>query len=208
MSKQIGFLAWKGQMEDGFGLVWPQYGYVMRGRRGCDRGYSGLMEDLQGYGPAYRGHNLRMGAFRSNGWNILVDTMLDRYNLERAARRLSVNFKKTTIAAIANSDDGHYYVGYWDGGRHLGHVDAEVKAGKVDVEGSLINGHTDPANWDTDDWEHALKDIGINLEEWSALDSEDAEFEVIEVRRDFIPDMPSVKAVEAPKAKPWWKFWG
>ena len=98
MSKQIGFLAWKGQMEDGFTLVWPQYGYVMRGRRGCDRGYSGLMEDLQGYGPAYRGHNLRMGAFRSNGWNILVDTMLDRHNLERAARRLSVNFKQTTIA--------------------------------------------------------------------------------------------------------------
>lgn len=208
MSTQIGFLAWKGSMEDGFSLVWPQYGYVMRGRKESNRGYSGLIEDLQGYGPAYRGLNLRMGAFRTNGWCILVDTMLDKEPLEKAARRLSVNFKKATIAAMADTEAGHFYVGFWDGGRHLGHVDARVKLGEVDVDGSLINGDIDPSNWAEGDWEEALKGIGLDVVEWPVLDPEEAEFEIIEIRRDFVPDLPEDKPMAQPKAKPWWQFWG
>jgi hypothetical protein len=206
---QLGFLAWKGQMEEGFNLVWPLFGYVMRGRREVGRGFQGLMEDLEGYGPTYRGQNIHMGAFRNNGWCILVDTiLLDRSALERAGRRLSVNFKKQTIAAMVDVPHRHYYIGYWDDGRHLGHVDADIRESKIDVDGGLINGHSDPSEWTQDDWVHALKDIGLDMNSWERLNPEEAEFEVLEVRRELVPDIESDKPKSQAKSKPWWQFWG
>jgi hypothetical protein len=207
MDMQFGFLAWKGRLEDGFNLVWPQFGYVMRGRRESNRGFRGLMDDLEGYGPTYRGQNLRMGAFRANGWCILLDTMLDKMPLERAARRLSVNFKQATIAAMADPAKGRFYIGYWDMGRHMARIDADVKTGEVDIEGS-INGASDPSRWSEDDWVQALKEIGLNMDEWHTLEQDEAEFEVIEVRREFVPELEGDKPKVKAKARPWWQFWG
>jgi hypothetical protein len=205
--KQIGFLAWKGRLEDGFNLVWPQYGYVMRGRRESGRGFRGLMEDLEGYGPAYRGHNLRMGAFRMNGWCILVDTMLDKMPLERAARRLSVNFKDSTIAALADSKKGKFYIGYWDRGRSQGFVESDVAEGSSEVDGTIINGETDPSKWSEYDWAEALKNIGLDMSKWNLLGQDEAEFEVIEVRREFVPELHDSRPQASSKSRPWWKIW-
>jgi hypothetical protein len=205
---QIGFLAWKGQMEDGFNLVWPLFGYVLRGRKENGRGFQGLMEDLGGYGPSYRGQNIHLGAFRVNGWCVLLDGMLDRQSLERAGRRLSVNFKKSTVAAMIDSDKRRYYVGYWDAGRHLGHVYADVLEGKVDAEGSIVNGHVDPADWTQEDWFHALVELGIDMDSWDELAQGDAEFEILEVRREYVPEVKNEAPKDNGKSKPWWKFWG
>lgn len=205
---KIGFLAWKGQMEEGFNLVWPLFGYVMRGRKETGRGFQGLVEDLEGYGPNYRGKNIHMGAFRVDGWCVLLDAMLDKLSLERAGRRLSVSFKKSTVAAMIDSKKRRYYVGYWDDGRHLGHVYADILEGKVDVDGNIVNGHVDPADWTQDDWLHALTEIGLDLDAWDSLSSEDAEFEILEVRREFVPDAEDNKPRSEIKTKPWWKFWG
>jgi hypothetical protein len=208
MSMQIGFLAWKGQMEEGFSLVWPLLGYVMRGRKEVGRGYQGLIEDLDGYGPTFKGQNIHLGAFRSDGWCVLLDSMLDKHSLERAARRLSVNFKKATVAAMIDSPKRRYYVGYWDSGRHLGHVFTDIPSGKVDVEGNLINGHIDPAAWTQDDWLNALTELGIDMDAWERLDQEEAEFEVLEVRREFVPELEDEKPKATARIKPWWKLWG
>jgi hypothetical protein len=207
MSLQIGFLAWKGQMEEGFSLVWPLFGYVMRGRRESNFGFKGLVEDLEGYGPTYKGQNIHLGAFRADGWCVLMDRMLDKQALERAARRISVNFKKATVAAMADAESRRYYIAFWDSGRHMGHVDASIIDGKVDVDGSVVNGHKDPSEWTSDDWLHALSELGLDMNEWEQLEQDEAEFEVLEVRREFVDDRDHKPKVEE-KSKPWWKFWG
>jgi hypothetical protein len=166
------------------------------------------MEDLEGYGPTFRGQNIHMGAFRDNGWCVLMDTMLDKYALERAARRLSVNFKKATVAAMVDTEKRRYYIGYWDSGRHLGHVYTDVREGNVDADGSLINGYADPSEWTQEDWHRALRELGIDMDAWERLGQEEAEFEVLEVRREYVPPLEGDKPKEKPEAKPWWKFWG